>query len=87
MEHESPTAVSAVSQTRTQITGEQLSHDKQQEGMSFHACFSPRAMGSASAKPTCVGSSAPPAGMATSTWRMQITLAAKVSTFCDVFGE
>lgn len=87
MEPESQTAASAVSQTRTQITEEQLSHDKQQEGMSFHVCFSPRAMGSASAKPAYVGSSAQPAGTATSTWRTQTTLAAKVSPFCDVFGE
>lgn len=87
MKHESQSAASAVSQTRTQITEEQLSHDKQQQGMSFHVCFSPRAMGSVSAKPTYVGSSAQPARMATSTWRMLITLAAKVSPFSEVFGE
>lgn len=86
MERETQNA-SAVSQSRTQITEEQLSHDKQQEGMSFHACFSLRAMGSASAKPTCVGSSARPAGTASSTWRTQITLAAKVSPLRGVSSE
>lgn len=55
MEHESQTAASAVSQTRTQITEEQLSHDKQQEGMSFHACFSSQGDGQCFCKANVCG--------------------------------
>ena len=55
--------------------------------MSFHACFSPRATGSVSANRTSAASSARHAKTATSIWRTQITLAAKVSPLRDVLGE